>query len=272
MKHSTRISAYLVAGIASVSLLAAPMALAAPGELDDAEATALAFNREEERLARDLYQVFADQYDGARPFSRIVAAEQQHMDQVGVLLTNYGLPDPSAGSVPGVYADAELQAAYDKWYAQGMVSIEAAYQVGIELETMDIAELEASIAATDEADIQAVYDRLKAGSENHLAAYQRAADGTYAAGQGTRTPRGGQGFGDRQCDGTCDGTGAQQGPAGQGGQGMGQQGTGQPGAGQEGTGQPGTGQGRGGQGQGAQQGPADGSRPGAGTGDCPYVS
>ena len=67
-------------------------------------------------------------------------------------------------------------------------------------------------------------------------------------------------------------TGAQQGPAGQGGQGMGQQGTGQPGAGQEGTGQPGTGQGRGGQGQGAQQGPADGSRPGAGTGDCPYVS
>ena len=47
-----------------------------------------------ERLARDLYQLFADTYDQARPFSNIVKSEQRHFDAVGTLLLDDRLGDP----------------------------------------------------------------------------------------------------------------------------------------------------------------------------------
>ena len=109
MKTSTRISALAVAGIAAFSLTALPMAFADDGELSDAEIAGLIFSREEERLARDLYQAFSDQYDGARPFSKIVASEQRHFDAVGRLLTQYGIDDPAAGATAGSFSDATLQ-------------------------------------------------------------------------------------------------------------------------------------------------------------------
>ena len=48
-------------------------------------AEALAFTREEERMARDLYAAIADRYDGARPFSMVTNSEQRHFEAVGTL-------------------------------------------------------------------------------------------------------------------------------------------------------------------------------------------
>ena len=64
----------------------------------------------------------------------------------------------------------------------GKVSLDAAYQVGVELEKRDIADLEASIADDLPADVDAVLGRLLAGSRNHLAAYERAVDGDLGTG------------------------------------------------------------------------------------------
>lgn len=133
MKTSTRISALAVAGIAAFSLTALPMAFADDGELSDAEIAGLIFSREEERLARDLYQAFSDQYDGARPFSKIVASEQRHFDAVGRLLTQYGIDDPAAGATAGSFSDATLQGLYDQWYAQGMQSLQGRLPGGCRL-------------------------------------------------------------------------------------------------------------------------------------------
>ena len=64
---------------------AAPVTASANQTASATLAENLAFSREEERLARDLYQLFADTYDQARPFSNIVKSEQRHFDAVGTL-------------------------------------------------------------------------------------------------------------------------------------------------------------------------------------------
>jgi len=51
------------------------------GEISEAEADGLAFMREEEKLARDVYLTLYDQW-GLRSFSNIAASEQTHTDAV----------------------------------------------------------------------------------------------------------------------------------------------------------------------------------------------
>lgn len=148
----------------------------------------LAFNREEERLARDLYQLFSDTYAEAKPFSMIVTSEERHFDAVGRLLTTYDVADPSAGREAGSYADPDLQALYDQWKVAGLVSQTEAAKVGVALEERDIADLEKSIANATQDDVKRVLGRLLAASKNHLAAFTDAADGSYdGTGTGPRS-------------------------------------------------------------------------------------
>ncbi|MPM76674.1 hypothetical protein SDC9_123673 [bioreactor metagenome] len=192
MKQTKRMVGWLVAGTAALSLGLVPLAAADPGTLSENESAELSFMREEERLARDLYQAFADKYDGARPFSMIVKAEQKHHDAVGTLMTRYDVADSSAGLPAGDYAFDALDELYQTWYAQGSASIEAAYQVGVDLETRDIADLKEAIAAATQDDVKATLERLLSGSENHLAAFEKAVDGQVGAGKvqrhGARQP------------------------------------------------------------------------------------
>ncbi|HRY10219.1 MAG TPA: DUF2202 domain-containing protein [Candidatus Nanopelagicales bacterium] len=147
-------------------------------------ASTLSFNREEERMAQDLYAALAAKYDQARPMSMITRSETQHFDSIGTLLSTHDVTDPSAGLPAGTYAFPELQALYDGWLAKGNTSINAAYQVGVELEKRDIADLQKAIDQTTEADVLATYERLLAASKNHLAAYERAVAGDTQAGSG----------------------------------------------------------------------------------------
>lgn len=78
----------------------------------------LRLTREEERIARDLYDLFADKYDAVPVFDRISWSEQRHFDAVGNLLVRYDVQDPSAGKAAGVYADVAIQKLYDDWRAQ----------------------------------------------------------------------------------------------------------------------------------------------------------
>ncbi|MBK8463893.1 MAG: DUF2202 domain-containing protein [Nigerium sp.] len=237
-KQIKRKAVWLVAGAAAISLGVVSPAIAEPVAPDESQQADMAFMREEERLARDLYQAFADQYDGARPFSNIVRAEQKHFDEVGVLLERYGVADPSAEMTAGRYSYPELQELYDTWLARGSGSLAAAHQVGVELETRDIADLEEAMSGATADDVRATYERLQSGSERHLAAFERAASG--------QTGPMGDGNGAR--------AGNQQGP-------------------RNGSGK-GTGAGMQGQRAGGQQnhtGPRDGSGPLGGSGDCPYA-
>ncbi|HET6967035.1 MAG TPA: DUF2202 domain-containing protein, partial [Ornithinibacter sp.] len=139
----------------------------------------------------------------------------QHFDSVGTLLDRYDVTDPAAGKAVGTYADPAIQKLYDGWLAEGSASLEAAYQVGVELETRDNADLEKSIAGGLPTDIDGVLGRLLQASQRHLAAYQRAVDGDLGTGTGA-----GAGTMGRWSD---DGTGAGRGPGmgGRGGHGNG---------------------------------------------------
>ncbi|MEI2778798.1 MAG: DUF2202 domain-containing protein [Tetrasphaera sp.] len=204
---------------------AGPVSSSAVSAADTQLAAKLAFNREEERMARDLYRVFSDKYDAALPFSRVVYSEQRHFEAVGRLLTAYGISDPSAGRAPGSYADPTLQSLYNGWKAQGLKSRTEAAKAGVALENRDIADLQKTIASVSQQDLKRVLSRLLAASRNHLAAFTDAADGTYSGAMGAG-PAGthhgsgpGLGGGAAACDGTGAGMGG--GPGVMGGRGPG---------------------------------------------------
>ncbi|MFN2181712.1 MAG: DUF2202 domain-containing protein [Candidatus Promineifilaceae bacterium] len=153
------------------------------GELSESEVEALLYMREEEKLARDVYQTLYEVW-GSPVFSNIAASEQAHMDSIAYLLESYGLQDPTAGKGIGEFENSELQALYNQLVAQGQGSLQAALQVGTAIEEIDIIDLQESLAATNNAAIIQTFDNLLRGSINHLNAfvmnYERQTGTTYA--------------------------------------------------------------------------------------------
>jgi hypothetical protein len=75
-------------------------------------------------------------------------------------------------AVPGIFVNHDLQDLYNTLIAQGNVSVTEAYKVGQLIEITDIADLDKRLLPTDlPTDIRTVYESLRAGSENHLAAF-----------------------------------------------------------------------------------------------------
>jgi hypothetical protein len=140
--------------------------------LSPEEAAELIYMREEEKLARDVYLVLYDKWEVSE-FENIAASESRHMASVKRLLDRYGLADPVGADVPGVFANADLQAAYDSLVAQGLQSLEDAFKVGVAIEELDIADLKELIALSTHRDVTKVAENLLQGSENHLAAFTK---------------------------------------------------------------------------------------------------
>lgn len=145
--------------------------LPAPSELSEAEMSDLLYMREEEKLARDVYTALYEAW-GIPVFQNIAASEQAHMEAVKVLLDVYGLDDPAQEQV-GVFTDPELQVMYNELTARGSQSVSEALKVGGAIEEIDILDLQESLARTDNADIQQVYNNLLRGSSSHLGAFAR---------------------------------------------------------------------------------------------------
>jgi hypothetical protein len=137
-------------------------------DLSTEESASLLFMREEEKLARDVYNVLATTW-GQAPFSNIASSEQLHMDQIKLLLDRYGLTDPALA--PGQFTNPDLQALYNQLVPQGSLSIGDALKVGAAIEEIDILDLQTRFAQTDNADIELVYNNLMNGSFNHLKAF-----------------------------------------------------------------------------------------------------
>jgi hypothetical protein len=99
----------IIAGVGSVIAMAiltgVKVAYADTGGivLDYNEQTHLAFMREEEKLARDVYMKLGDMYPEHPIFGNIDDSEQQHTDAVKAMIEKYGLQDPSTNDNVGVY-------------------------------------------------------------------------------------------------------------------------------------------------------------------------
>ena len=140
------------------------------GEITQAEADGLAFMREEEKLARDVYLTLYDAW-GLRTFSNIASSEQTHTDAVKGLLEMYQVNDPVVDDTIGVFVNSDLQALYNDLIEKGNTSLVDALEVGAAIEEIDILDLIDYIEDTDETNLEWVYENLLAGSENHLRAF-----------------------------------------------------------------------------------------------------
>jgi hypothetical protein len=130
--------------------------------LSSAEAQGLAMMREEERLAHDVYAASAALW-GTPIFANIADSESTHTAAVLALLERYGLPDPLAGLPQGVFFTPAFQDLHDALVATSRGSLVDALTVGVQIEELDIRDIAALRAETDNADIQLVYDHLQRG-------------------------------------------------------------------------------------------------------------
>lgn len=173
MKYSTKniAIAILAIGLVSVSIFTASFLLSSVNDpLSDQEVADLVFNREEEKLARDVYQTLYDTWN-YNVFSSIASSEQIHMDSILDLLNRYGIEDPVPADTVGVYNNSILTDLYNDLVSQGQPSLVDALEVGGYIEEMDILDLLRFIANSDHPDVIAVYERLMMGSRNHLRAF-----------------------------------------------------------------------------------------------------
>jgi len=136
----------------------------------------LLFMWQEERLARDVYLVMYAKW-GSKIFTNIAMnGEQTHIDSIKSMIDKYavsttGYTEPV---VPGIFLNQDLQALYNTLVTKGNISLTEAYKVGVLIEQTDIADLDQRLLPTDlPADLRAVYENLRKGSENHLAAFNK---------------------------------------------------------------------------------------------------
>lgn len=140
------------------------------GTLTSAEEATLSLMAEEEKVAHDLYVAFGDLY-GDKVFDRVSNSESSHLSAVQTLLERYGLADPTVGQPVGEFASESMQELYDSLLAQGSVSRDDAYEAARTVEKTDIRDLAAAADESTAPDVIAVFERLLAASEKHLAAF-----------------------------------------------------------------------------------------------------
>jgi hypothetical protein len=140
--------------------------------LTAAETTNILRMRQEEKLARDVYRVFAEMWK-TQIFTHIAEAEQRHMNAVGLLVTKYGLTDPVTDDTIGVFSTPEFTTRYTTLTQSGAKSLLDALKAGLQMEQADAADLKKALAETDKSDIQWILGNLQRASSNHLRAFTR---------------------------------------------------------------------------------------------------
>ena len=161
--------------------------------LDANEQAHLIFMREEEKLARDVYQKLGEMYPNSTIFGNIDDSEQQHTTAVKEMIKNYGYEDPNTNDNIGAYTGEDygwyFTEKFEQLIERGSISELEALYVGAFIEELDMMDInqcpkvivetdndindisECGKVYTDKADIRELYTSLLAGSDSHLAGY-----------------------------------------------------------------------------------------------------
>ncbi len=143
------------------------------GSLTDDDIAGLVYMANEEKLAHDVYSLFADTYD-LSVFENIANSEARHLVAVQTILAKYGIDDPTIGLGEGSFSDFDLQGLYAELTSQGLRDLEGALAAAIKIETVDIEDLQARMAALDDVpDVYNMYSHLLTASGYHQAAFER---------------------------------------------------------------------------------------------------
>jgi hypothetical protein len=134
------------------------------------ECVLLQHMREEEKLARDVYQALDQQWH-LPVFANIARSEQSHMDLVLLMLNRYQVADPLPSEQPGVFADPNMTLLYQVGVTFGSLSPLHALLVGAVIEDLDMFDLGVAVSCTDNRDIGTVWQNLDRGSRNHMRSF-----------------------------------------------------------------------------------------------------
>ncbi len=142
--------------------------------LSQQEKDGILFMREEEKLARDVYDSLFIKWE-ARAFGNIRKSEQRHTDRMKDLITTFTLQDPveNKEAERGYFKTAHFKKLYTELTSKGSLSLIDAFTVGALIEEIDIKDLEERIQQTTNTSIITTYQQLKAASGNHLRAFVR---------------------------------------------------------------------------------------------------
>ena len=161
--------------------------------LDSNEQAHLIFMREEEKLARDVYQTLGTLYPDSVIFGKIDDSEQTHTTAVKTMLEKYGVDDPNTNDNVGAYTGEDYGWYFTEKYhllveRASISELEALY-VGAFIEELDMMDInqcpqvivetdndindvsECGKIYTDNADIVKLYTSLLDGSDSHLEGY-----------------------------------------------------------------------------------------------------
>lgn len=130
----------------------------------------LLFMWEEEKMARDVYSTLGAQYNDDS-FLRIKSSEQSHMNSVKYLLDQLNIVPPVAEAEVGHFFNPDIQNLFNTLIARGQYSLPEAYQVGYDIEVVDIADLVVRLNETTDPGIRSVYEKLISASEKHKSAF-----------------------------------------------------------------------------------------------------
>lgn len=147
-------------------------------ELTDEQKDKLFYIFQEEKVARDVYITLGKQYPEESTFALIQISEQDHILSAQVLCERYGI-DTSIVNLSqeddfvGQFELLEMQELYNSCIELGQASLYEALKVGEHIEITDIEDLEHAAEGMP-SDVVRVYDHLKEGSLEHLAAFEKA--------------------------------------------------------------------------------------------------
>ncbi len=113
---------------------------------------------EDEYLAYAEYELILKEMNITKPFSNIIEAEATHIGYMEDLYESYGFALPTI--------DPSLHVTIPE-------SINDAYIAGVDAEIINIAMYESFLKQDLPEDVRSVFEKLKAGSESHLLAFQK---------------------------------------------------------------------------------------------------
>ncbi len=139
-------------------------------KLNENEQNWLIHMREEEKLARDVYETLGKKWQ-MNIFINIAKSEQTHTDSIKTLLERYNIQDPVKNDAIGEFNLAEIKQLYNDLIQKGNNSLVDALVVGATIEDLDIFDLDVAIKESSKTDINTVYANLQKGSRNHMRAF-----------------------------------------------------------------------------------------------------
>ncbi len=140
-------------------------------DLNTEQEEGLLYMREEEKLARDVYNHLYGKWN-LNVFKNIAKSEQEHMD---ALLAEVDVCkfDDSVLPEDGKFNNSHIQELYDALIAKGDISLKDALEVGATIEDVDIFDLDNFSTKTENETLLGIYSKLTCGSRNHMRAFIR---------------------------------------------------------------------------------------------------